>query len=129
MQLNEIFSSSTYRIDKKNYCIAKVSSSYDVHDCFMVTKDELETTIICENALLKRGYIDVKRDYRLIALNVAIPFYSPGFIATISGKMALKAIPVLVISTYSRDYFLIQNEMIHEAILVLEELGIKQVYL
>lgn len=127
MQLSEIFNNSTYKVDKREYCIAKVDSSYNDGDCFMVTKDELETTIICENSLLKDGYIEARRNYRLIALNVAIPFDSPGFIAAISGKMALKGIPVLVLSTYSRDYFLIQDRMLREAIWILDELGIKRV--
>lgn len=126
MRLSEILRNSTYSVDKSCYCIAKVCSSYDTRDCFMVTMDELETTVICKDSFLtKDNCIDVKGGYCRIAINVAIPFNSPGFIAAISEKMAFKEIPVLVVSTYSRDYFLIQEEMINDAILALEELGIK----
>ena len=70
--------------------------------------------------------MEIKKDYHLIGINVACPFYSPGFIAAISGKMALRDIPVLVVSTFSKDYFIIQGKDMDNAVLVLADLGIKR---
>lgn len=126
MNLTEIFQESSYSIEGFNYCVAKVTDEYDMSDCFMVTKDRMETTVICEEKYLSTNYLEVKKEYCLIGIDVAIPFNAPGFIATVSGKMALKGIPVLVVSTYSRDYFVISVRDYVSAISALDELGIKK---
>lgn len=40
--------------------------------------------------------------------------------------MALRDIPVLVVSTFSKDYFIIQGKDMDNAVLVLADLGIKR---
>ena len=92
----------------------------------MVSKDDFETTVICKEEMMQESYLEIKKDYHLIGINVACPFYSPGFIAAISGKMALRDIPVLVVSTFSKDYFIIQGKDMDNAVLVLADLGIKR---
>ena len=72
------------------------------------------------------GVIEAKNNYKLIAINVAVPFYSPGFIATISNSLAQNCIPVLVVSTYSKDYFIVQEKDYWGAIYELKKLGIKE---
>lgn len=128
MKVQDVLQKSTYKIELGRYCVAKVAETDSINyaNCFMVSKDKLETTVICKEELMQGLYLEIKKDYHLIAINVAYPFYSPGFIATISGEMALRNIPVLVVSTFSRDYFLIQGRDIDNAVLALDNLGIKR---
>ena len=126
MKLQDVLQKSTYSIEPGRYCVAKVTDSFDCANCFMVSKDDFETTVICKEEMMQESYLEIKNDYHLIGINVACPFYSPGFIAAISGKMALRDIPVLVVSTFSKDYFIIQGKDMDNAVLVLADLGIKR---
>lgn len=73
-----------------------------------------------------KGIIDEKKNYKLIAVNVAVPFCAPGFIATISQQLAKKNISVLVVSTYSRDYFIVSTVNLNDSIIEMNKLGMKE---
>ena len=104
MQLNKILYNSTYEVVDGLYSVAKIEKNFQCSEIFMVSKN----------------------NYKLIAINVAVPFYSPGFIATISNSLAQNCIPVLVVSTYSKDYFIVQEKDYWGAIYELKKLGIKE---
>lgn len=126
MDLKEILENSTYKILNGIYCVAKVDSAFKCDDIFMVSRDFTESTAIYKMGTAYGGIIEEKKNYKLIAMNVAVPFYAPGFIATISQSLARKSIPLLVVSTYSRDYFIVSTVNLEEAIIEIERLGIKQ---
>lgn len=126
MLLKDVLENSTYNIYQELYAMAKVNTIPPTNNIFMITKDELETTIVYKQSChLDHYIIEEKKGYRLIALNVAIPFNAPGFIATISTQIANNNIPVLVISTYSRDYFMVQDNHIDEVKIILKRLGLR----
>lgn len=122
MTLEEILSSSTYQVSKEQFSVAKVDSTCPFEKCFLVTKDEIETTVIYNQEQSINGILEEKRDYVLIAINVALPFYAPGFIAAVSSALAEKGISVLVVSTYSRDYFLVHKSNEDSAVSILDGL-------
>lgn len=126
MNLNEILSSSTYNLLPDLYSVAKIDSDFKCSDIFMVSRDDIEATAIYKEGTASKGIKEEKTGYRLIGINVAIPFYSPGFIATITQRLASKLISVLVVSTYSRDYFIVSSTNINQAIAELKNLGIKE---
>ena len=126
MILEEVLKHSTYQISNVLYSVAKVDNTCNFENCFLVTRDELETTVIYRQDQHLNGIIEEKKDYVLIGINVAVPFYAPGFIATISSSFAKQAISVLVVSTYSRDYFLVSGRYSDLAVTILERLGIKR---
>ena len=59
-------------------------------DHFMVSKDADDITVVTEEKNLKDLEIIErnKENYKLIALNVAAPFYSVGFLATVTSAIA-----------------------------------------
>lgn len=126
MNLTEILDHSTYKLLPDLYSIAKINSDFEISDAFMISQDDAEVTAIYKEGVVFGGVIEEKKHYRLIAVNVAIPFYSPGFIATITQALAAKSISVLVVSTYSRDYFIVSSKDICQAIDEIRKLGIKE---
>lgn len=126
MELDDVLKNSTYHISDGLYSVAKVEKSFKYDDCFLVTRDEIETTAIYEQSKHHEGIIEEKRDYLLIGINVAVPFYAPGFIARISSAFANIGISVLVISTYSRDYFMVSSQNADAVEAILNGLGIKE---
>lgn len=126
MDLQSIIEHSTYTVLPDLYSVAKVNSEFDCDGVFMLSHDDIESTAIYKKGTAYKGVIEEKQDYKLIAVNVAIPFYAPGFIASISKCVANKGISVLVVSTYSRDYFIIASKDIKTALHEIEKLGIKE---
>lgn len=126
MNLNKIIRNSTYSVSKDLYSIAKVSKRNETDNYFFISVDEIEITVIYNQRNKIKNILDEKNNYKLIGINVAIPFYSPGFIAKITKNLAKHSISVLVVSTFSRDYFIVHKSDLKQAIKVLNKLGIKQ---
>ena len=126
MTLEEVLKNSTYQVSNELYNVAKVNPSFQQRDYFLMTQDEIETTIIYKQSVHPVGILEEKRNYVLIGINVAVPFYAPGFIASISSAFGNQGISVLVVSTYSRDYFLVSNKYANTVETVLGHLGIKR---
>ena len=125
MELDEILRNSTYEISEGIYNVAKVNQNFKSSNIFMVSSDSLETTAIYQKGTAIQGVLEEKENYKLIAINVAVPFNAPGFIATISERIAKKGISVLVVSTYSRDYFLVTDNYLSKIVDELKNLGLK----
>ena len=125
-QLKKIIKDSSFVIESGTYTIAKIVGNIKTENCFLVTKDKLETTVIYkseDNNINIINIIDKKDNYALIGIDVSVPFYSVGFIAEVTGRLAKKNINVLVVSTFSRDYVLINNEHREESRRILIEMG------
>lgn len=126
-KLQEIISSSTYDLQDGRYIYIKAKSVQNWEDHFMVSKDNDEITVVTrEENLAKLDTIEKNKDYyRLIALNVTVPFYSVGFLAAVSSTIAKEGMNVLIISTYSKDYIMVRFDLLDNAIKVLQNLGFK----
>ena len=127
MTLEEVLNNSTYQVSKELYNVAKVNPHFQQRDYFLMAHDELETTIIYRQSVHPIGILEEKKNYVLIGINVAVPFYAPGFIASISSAFGNQGISVLVVSTYSRDYFLVSDKYADAVESVLDRLGIKRI--
>ncbi len=111
-ELKEMIGKSTFRIEEGRYAYAKarsVPANDEWH--FMVSRDADDITVVTrEDHLAGLDLIERNEDaYTLFALNVAVPFYSVGFLAAVSGAIAAEDINVLIVSTYSKDYVLVNE--------------------
>lgn len=122
-QLEKIIKDSSFVIESGTYTIAKIAGNIKTENCFLVTKDKLETTVIYKSEDNINNIIDKKDNYALIGIDVSVPFYSVGFIAEVTGRLAKENINVLVVSTFSRDYVLINNEHREDSRRILIEMG------
>ena len=100
-ELVKIIENSSFEVNDGVYIYTKVKS-FPEGDHFMVTKDRDEITVVtledkvAELDLIERN----KESYKLISLNVSVPFYSVGFLAAVSNAVAKEGINILIISTY-----------------------------
>jgi len=127
-EIKKIIKESTFKIEKGKFIYAKVSKIPNSENHFMVSKDKDEITVITkEENIPELSLIERNKDlYRLIALNVSIPFYCVGFLSVISQAIARGNMNILIISTYSKDYILIKDDKIKNAKSVLLKLGLKE---
>lgn len=126
--VEDIIRQSTFEVQRGVFVYVKVKSVPESGNHFMVSKDKDEITVVTkvENLnsldLIERN----KEDYKLIALNVSMPFYAVGFLATVSSAIAKRGMNLLIISTYSKDYILIKKEKLEDAHQALMDLGFKE---
>lgn len=119
--LEKINKASMFKVEEGTYVYAKVSEASDQEQHFMVSRDADEITVVTkEENLAELDILERNKDsYCLIALNVSVPFYSVGFLATVSQAIADKGMNILIVSTYSKDYILMKDEKIEKAKTVL----------
>ena len=127
-EIEKIIQNSTFTIQEGKFVYAKVSEVPQMGHHFMVTKDAEEITVVTkEENLSGLALVERNKDfYRLIALNVSVPFYAVGFIATVSQAIARGGMNILIISTYSKDYIMIREDRLEDAKTVLLKLGFKE---
>ena len=123
----ETIAQSSFRIEPGIYVYTKVKSIPPGRH-FFVSQDGDEITVVTEQMRLAEfDFIERnKDDYSLIALNVSVPFYSVGFLATVCEEFAKHGMNVLIVSTYSRDYVLVRADLTTTAKDILLQLGFKQ---
>lgn len=126
-ELKRIIEQSSFEVQDGIYVYAKVSSK-PTSDHFMISQDKDEITVVTEED--KLGELDLiernKDNYKLIALNVSVPFYSVGFLATVSSAIAKEGMNILIISTYSKDYIMVKQDKLEKSREVLLSLGFKE---
>jgi len=122
--LEQIIQQSKVTLLPGRFAMAKVRGVKDWNGMFMLTNDEDEITIVAdEHQIANVHYLDVQKWFRLVRLAVSVPFFSVGFLSTVTTGIARKGLNVLVISTFSYDYLLIRDEDIITALNALQEIG------
>jgi len=127
--IENILQASSFQIEAGRFVYAKVAQVPDADVHFMICQDADEITVVTkeENVeglkLIERN----KDTYKLIALNVSVPFYSVGFLAAVSGAIAAAGMNILIVSTYSKDYILIKDDQIENARTALHKLGLQEI--
>jgi hypothetical protein len=124
--LSKIIAESSFEIEKGLFSVAKINSNVFPENCFMVSMDKLETTAIFKSETTVGPVIERKDNYTLIGIDVSIPFYAVGFIAEITKCLSREDIPVLVVSTYSRDYILVNASDCEKSRDVLLNMGMSE---
>lgn len=126
--LKDIIAKSTFEIQEGRFVYAKVKSAPEINNHFMVSKDKDEITVVTEEGNLEElDLIERNKDnYKLITLNVSVPFYSVGFLATVSNAIAKERMNILIVSTYSKDYIMVREDKLDTTRRVLLSLGFKE---
>ena len=126
-KLKKIIASSTFEVIHGRFVYTKVSKEPRLHNHFLISRDKDEITVVTEEGNLgELKIIERNKDYwTLIALNVSAPFYSVGFLAAVSSAIAKANRDVLIVSTYSKDYILVQHDFLDGVKRVLFALGFK----
>lgn len=124
----DIIKNSSFSVEDGRFVYTKVKDLPDLSYHFMVSKDKDEITVVTkEENINTLSLLEKNKDfYKLICLNVSLPFYAIGFLATVSGAIAKNGMNILIISTYSKDYILIKEDKINDAKDVLLNLGFKE---
>ena len=124
-ELRKIIKASTFDIQNGRYAYVKVKSAPSLGDHFLITQDADEITVVTrEENLYQLDVVEKNKDfYALIALNVSVPFYSVGFLATVSDAIAKEGMNILIVSSYSKDYILVKEYFRDKAAAVLLGLG------
>lgn len=126
--INGIIKQSDFAIQEGIFVYAKVKTLPKAGNHFSVSHDKDEITVVTLEENLKE--LDLiernKEDYKLIALNVSVPFYAVGFLAAVSNAIAKRGMNILIVSTYSKDYILIKREKLGDARQALIDLGFKE---
>ncbi|MBK7708955.1 MAG: ACT domain-containing protein [Acidobacteria bacterium] len=84
---------------------------------FMIFKDRFETTLVLDEIDLASlrsaaGSARIENGFRLLTFDVELDFSVTGFIAEISRVLAEAKIPIVAVSSFSRDHLLIrQNDL------------------
>lgn len=127
-EIGKIIRKSTFKVEEGRFVYVKALEVSSIESHFMVSKDADEITVVTREENVSELLIkECNEDhYRLIALNVSVPFYSIGFIATVSQAIAKEGINILIVSTYSKDYVLIKDNKIENVRLILLKLGFKE---
>lgn len=87
------------------------------------TKEEL-SVIAVRNDTIGEGII-CSNDWYILKITGTLNLFLIGVIAGIADILKEKKIPILAISTYDTDYFMIRHKDLHPAIEALEEKGHK----
>ena len=127
-ELKKVIEQSSFEVQEGRYIYTKVKSVLNLEKHFMVTTDEDEITVVTRKENLNDlDLIERNKDnYNLIALNVSIPFYSVGFLASVSSAIAKEGMNILIVSTYSKDYIMVREDKLDQAKQVLLSLGFKE---
>lgn len=127
-ELQKIIEESTFAVQEGRFIYAKVSEAPKTEAHFMITKDTDEITVVTkEEYIPELALLEKNKDfYRLISLNVSVPFYCVGFLAVVSEAIAKENINILVVSTYSKDYILVKEDRVEKTIEVLLKIGFKE---
>lgn len=127
-EIKQVIKQSPFKVEEGRYVYVKTSTAPSIEDHFMVTKDGTEITVVTrEENLDKLEVIEKNKDfYKVICLNVSVPFYSVGFLATVSSAIAKAGMNILIISTYSKDYIMVKCGREEDARKVLLDLGFQE---
>jgi len=123
--LNEVIKNSPVIVHEGRYVYLK-GDEKELKDHFLVCQDDDEITIITEEKnLINTKYKKEVKWFKLFEFKVSIPFLAPGFLAKISQTIAGKGLNILLVSTFSKDYALINEKDFVVAVEALKEIGFK----
>ncbi len=93
---------------------------------FMIFQDTHETTLLLDEIdfeKIRNAIIDVKveKNFRLLTFDIKLEFNVFGFIAEISRILAQAEIPIVALSSFSRDQVLVKQHDLSKALKVLGE--------
>lgn len=123
----EVLRASRLRRVPGHFVVARCRGVGDSTRHLLVTRDDLETTVITRpEHLADCEVLDENPDrWALLAIDCAHPFYCVGFLARLTAALAAAGIDLLAVSTFSRDQLLVKEEMAERAVATLLAVGLQ----
>ncbi len=124
MDLKEAIPKSIATVIKGTYVYVKtdVMEKPDIH--FMVSKDKDEITVVTKKENIENlKVLELVGDYKLIEFKPAVPFQTVGFLAKIAEVIANQGMNILIVSTFSKDYIMIKEELYEKGLQALKNVG------
>jgi hypothetical protein len=113
---------------KESFAIIKTTHHYP--DAFAVITDKDEITIIIDQKKLQDIIPnEYEKNWKILTLDIIFPMNTIGILSKISGCFAEKGIPVMTVSAYSRDHFLVREKDMDDAVTALKSIGIKTMHI
>jgi hypothetical protein len=122
-ELEEEVKATTVIVHDGRFAYLKVKEPV-LGDHFLVSQDKDEVTVVTE----EKNVQDLKFEkdekwYKLLEFKITKPFLCVGFLATISKTIAEKGMNILLVSTFSKDYALVREKNLEQALTALRERG------
>jgi hypothetical protein len=97
-----------------------------VESNFMLLRDPFEVTLLLEEddwRSMRHAARDAKVEggFRLVTLDIELPWNVTGFLARVTELLAASEIPVGALSSFSRDHLLIKQDDLGKALRILGE--------
>lgn len=91
---------------------------------FLVAQDRDEVTVVTtESRVGEVPHASFQGWFRLVEVRISKPFQAVGFLATVARAIADRGLNVLLVSTFSKDYVLVNDETAEAALDALRALG------
>ncbi len=119
---------SSFRVEPGVFVYAQVREAPRSGEHLLVARDGLEITVVTRpDSLATLDVVKTNPDrWVLLSVDCANPFYCVGFIAAISRELTALGVDILVISTFSRDLFLVKEADVEKARGGLKAVGIAE---
>ncbi|KPK79480.1 MAG: hypothetical protein AMS27_17995 [Bacteroides sp. SM23_62_1] len=123
MKSKDYLKNATAYFWKESFAIIKSDQSYP--DAFAVIKDKNEITVIIDQNKLQGTILkEYEKNWKILTLDIIFSLDTVGILTKISGCLSEKGIPVMAISAYSRDHFLIRDIDVDNSVGALKSIGI-----
>lgn len=128
MDLEDYFKDAKIYVQKETFSIIKSSKAVD--GAFVNLIDDKETTVILDEAKIadnqdNADFIEIEKGWKILTLDVVFPFEVCGVTAKIAACLANAGVSIMPISAFSRDHFLVKEKVLGDALIALQEIGLK----
>ena len=128
-RLSKIIRESSVQVVNGFYWYLKDSNlnSYPNASLFAQFFESGETTqiVVTDSNSAPTSNSEIQGPYSLFSFSVSIPFNAPGFLAKIAKTVADEGYPVLLLSTFSKDYALIRYDQCEQVRAALQNVGFR----
>ena len=123
--ISSVLTTSSFEVLDGRYVFVKTAATPSLDGHFLVVDDGEETTVVTRAENVHHLSVTERHadELVLIALNVSVPFYAVGFLASVSSAMARLGINVLIVSAFTRDFVLVRHDRVADAISALQDIG------
>lgn len=122
-ELDEIIRTSAVIVHPGRYAYLKATRK-PAGSHFLIAEDADEITVVTDEPCVETvPYHEAVKWFRLLEVRVSAPFEAKGFLAAISRALADRGLSVLIVSTFSKDYVLVREEAVGEAVDALRQWG------
>jgi hypothetical protein len=112
-----------FSVDSNRYIIAKLKEVPKFSDeIFSITRDRNEITVVAKEGIDLQP-ISEEKFFKLITVDVTLPFDLTDFLSHVSALLARKNIPILTVSAYSTDHIFVREENLNGAVEVFKKDG------